>query len=665
MKNYINTYEYLDNSQNNSLYVDLRNKDIIKNLNKLIESFDFLDNTSNSNEIPRNFFQIASPEIYEKKLVDFLNPENNQYTIAEFAKSHSGKDSFLIIKNLLPYLEKSKIRGKITQNGGFLELPFDKNIEFNSDGKITQAKNTALIGKDIYHYLACNLSQDFASVLKKNGKLIYASDISRFEKTPKNENGKNAFLGKDFLEFHSKLPVIGEKLVEIFQKMSAKFADNSLNMLTADLYGRGKYLDKDGNLVRRFERDKFIPLKDKNENFAGFLGVADVFFQSMEEDRSPFDGGQYSKKIETQIDLLKQNALEIINKNIIDDLKSREILLEQKLQILGEILANPEKYQEEVFAKSAELNEKLFGRELELYGISYISDKCTNDCSYCGLSSKIKKKRRTLSKGEISRDFQNVLDNKHLTEFCVLSGENPKSIIDYENSLEVLNTLETPYLKRISLNIAPLSTADFKKLLQKKSRETPLQYRIFQESYDREIYAKYHTKGSKTDFDFRYDAQARALEAGFDEVGIGALMGLNTKPNGHDFEILELVKHAHELAEKSGKFPASVSIPRHMPVQDYDFETPNPVDDEKYIFYHALLRLALPESKLMITSRESAEMIKRIEPFVNIRDLAPKPGVGGNIQSNEENFQNEVTDNRSASEIIADLKKRGKLKNLL
>lgn len=341
--------------------------------------------------------------------------------------------------------------------------------------------------------------------------------------------------------------------------------------------------------------------------------------------------------------------------------------LYEKLITLRKLMERRSEVGDEVIEAAEKFNQKLFGGRIELYGISYISDKCINDCAYCGHNSGIKYPRRTLTESEMKLDFEAVLKNSP-DEFCILAGEHPGIIDDCVRALKILleaNALAGGKLKCISFNIAPQRIEDFRKLVEANKSDIPLQYRIFQELYDSGQYAKYHSKGPKSVHANRLFAQGHALLAGFDRAGMGVLLGLHEKNEpyphaGHDSEIVSLISHAYRLKEDTGQFPYSVSIPRHQPVKGYDFATPNPVDDERYRFYHALLRLALPQTKIIITSRETPEMIRRLEPLTNIRDLAPRPGVGGNFRTNAV-FQNELGDARAAEEIIRDLRERGKL----
>ncbi|MCF7846581.1 MAG: hypothetical protein K9M51_00695 [Candidatus Gracilibacteria bacterium] len=287
-----------------------------------------------------------------------------------------------------------------------------------------------------------------------------------------------------------------------------------------------------------------------------------------------------------------------------------------------------------------------------------------NHCKYCGHSAENKKKRSTLSPEEMEEDFSVVLQFRP-QEFCVLAGEHPGSTHAVIAAIQILNKLNPVFgnpLRQISLNVAPLEEAGFRKIIENSNSNVPLQFRVFQETYDRESYTENHPTGPKSDFRFRYHAQTRAMNAGFASVGIGALLGINLKgKRGNDVEILSLIQHACVLQELTGKLPASVAIPRVQHMPDKTIEHGTRVDDETYIFYLSLLRLALPETKIYITARETESFILSVENIVNVRDLAPRPAVGGNLSGcNPNRFQNILGDQRSATAILDDLQIRGK-----
>lgn len=323
------------------------------------------------------------------------------------------------------------------------------------------------------------------------------------------------------------------------------------------------------------------------------------------------------------------------------------------------------RYQDIVFGDligaAAATNCELYRRRIEFYAVCYISDLCVNGCRYCGLQCAMTQKRTQLDHEGMQKDFSAVL-RYGPTDLCILTGEHPsvtiKYLADAANTAAEVDVYRS--LERITFNVAPMDVDDFKRL-KGAVRRPALQYRIFQESYDSEIYAVNHPSGPKADFQFRLLAQERALQAGIDHVGIGALLGINdrNKPYthfGHDYEILGLIAHACHLQEEYGRAPYSMSIPRHQPFPGHSFKTPNPVGDMRYMAYHAILRLALPNTKIVLTNREPAGLRNAFRPLINIEDLAARPGVGGNSNPNTSFVQNEVGDPRSADEIIADLR---------
>lgn len=636
-----------------TLHADLRGRphDIRNQLTTLLDKLSVLENGNalhSDGDAP--VMSLASERLRDTKLAE-MHGEKLPYKISAFADEYD------------PKTDGDAAFNALAQLCGHLGL----------DG-IAAAESS-----DAFHLLACHVKQDLAVVKRDNDGMIYLADISAFEKTPKDRDGGNKFLGRNLLDIHSQAPNLGLILRIVFPEIIKLFRDRILDLLSVDLNGQKEYL-ADKKRVRRFERDYFMPIRDCRGRFYGVLGVADVFFQDPEETISPYEGGSYVKGIEMQTDLADISENEppkIIHRDnlpqkdlagLSEQFKRGAISLPEKLTILKGLLDNENP---DALPAAMAVNLRRFGNRLDLYGISYISDRCLNDCSYCGHRSSMRQTRSALTHDEMVQDFSAILRYSP-EELCILAGEDPHLIEVLEQAFNALGFIDLPdNLRQISLNIAPQSFANFRRILRffrkfrKCSKDISLQYRIFQETYDPAVYRRYHPSDNpKGDFARRIQAQARALRTGFHSAGIGVLMGLNdVKYSGlkdsHDFEIISLLQHAHGIKEMTGKFPKTLSIPRHQPVSDLALKTPNPVDDEKYIYYHALLRLFLPETKLIITSRETPEMIQRLEPFINIRDLAPRPGVGGNFR-HDVHFQNELGDPRSALEILEDLKARGK-----
>ncbi|MFA6072897.1 MAG: hypothetical protein WC758_02195 [Candidatus Woesearchaeota archaeon] len=350
------------------------------------------------------------------------------------------------------------------------------------------------------------------------------------------------------------------------------------------------------------------------------------------------------EKFKEKLNDAPANINDIARSHHLDSLFMHSLNGELNLESLAIVLKNINS--EKLIAKAINLNKELYKKKIEFYGVSYIADLCVNDCTYCGHSSRSVHEREMLDSINIRRDFSEILKYKP-SEICILAGEHKFISPEYlANAANIALDIDGgKSLERISFNVAPMQEFDFKKLIDgvKKSEQTILQFRVFQESYDEKIYAINHTRGPKRDFEFRLNSQQRALNAGFNQVGIGTLLGLNNEITnelvGSDFEIGALIVHAYHLFETTGSFPATLSIPRLQAVVGSNFEVPSPVDDERYIEYHSILRMALPQTKLIITGRETPVMLDKLRPLINIEDLSTKPGVGGNYRD-AVHFQN-------------------------
>ncbi len=605
----------------NVQYVDVRGnkEDVARNL----------CNPANI-EYEEHIITSASPEKTAAKLRELTEENYDEYKIAEFADSFNGDDLFLILENLKYALRDLDI--EITQpdpDKYKATLPNGDEVYFDNNGQITASKLKSTVGKNILQYIMCFVDQDFASVIEKDGKFIYVCDISSFEKTPKDDNGENRMLGKDFLEFHSHAPNFGHQLSKVLPKMLQSFANRDTDMFIVDLSGLKEYRIGDGKSVKRFERDKFLPLFDKEGRLKGFVGFADVYFQDSSANTDPLEGGDYHDEIKHQADLIR-------SKLDLDTIPLATSDIEKKLEYVRMLLSrkHEDAVHDRILIQAEKLNQKQFGRKIELYGISYISDECENGCDYCGHNCNIDRDRTTLTDAEMIRDFGAALKHRP-DEFCILSGETEEMATLCAKALENLKTVLDGHnnpLKKITFNVAPMSVRDFRRIVETNKTGLPLQYRIFQESYNIETYRKHHKTGPKSDFNFRREAQARALKGGFDSVGLGVLLGLNPSGEaGNDMEIQELIRHASELGDKV----ESVSLPRLQAINEFDNQSIVRVDNRTYSFYIAIIRLALPHVKLMITSRENMEFMQELEPLINIRDLAPRPGVGGNFRKTD------------------------------
>lgn len=258
------------------------------------------------------------------------------------------------------------------------------------------------------------------------------------------------------------------------------------------------------------------------------------------------------------------------------------------------------------FLKAArQIKEQIYGKRLVLFAPLYFANICSNNCLYCGFrqdNELVKRKKLTMT--EITKEVE-ALEREGHKRLLVLTGESPDTDLEY-----VIKGIETAYrtqtedggeIRRINVEIAPLTTDEFKKL--KTARIGT--YTCFQETYHRPTYRKMHPQGPKSNYDWRLAAMDRAQQAGIDDVGIGALFGLYD----YRFEVIGLLLHAEYLDKTFGVGPHTISVPRLNPALGTPVQKrPYPVSDEDFKKLVAVLRLAVPYTGMILTTRESEEM---------------------------------------------------------
>jgi len=264
----------------------------------------------------------------------------------------------------------------------------------------------------------------------------------------------------------------------------------------------------------------------------------------------------------------------------------------------------------EEFLKAArKVKEKIYGRRLVLFAPLYFANECTNNCLYCGFRHDNQKvKRKKLMMEEIKKEVK-ALEREGHKRLLVLTGESPETGLDY-----VIQGIETAYgtktekggeIRRINVEIAPLTIEQFREL-KKAAIGT---YTCFQETYHRPTYRKMHPAGPKADYDWRLTVMDRAQQAGIDDVGIGVLFGLFD----YRFEVIALLLHAEYLDKTYGVGPHTISVPRLNPALGAPIQfPPYPVSDDDFKKLVAVLRLAVPYTGIILTTRESEEMRNKL-----------------------------------------------------
>lgn len=259
-----------------------------------------------------------------------------------------------------------------------------------------------------------------------------------------------------------------------------------------------------------------------------------------------------------------------------------------------------------LFATAREVKEAIYGHRMVLFAPLYISNVCGNECSYCAFRASNKALPRTaLDLAAIGRETRALIRQGH-KRVLLVAGEGYSAanggfgyILD---AIAAVYAASEPQgtIRRLNVNLAPLTVDEFR-LLKEAEVGT---YQLFQETYQRERYAEVHLAGRKRDFDWRASALDRAMQAGIDDVGMGVLLGL------YDwrFELLSLMQHIGHLEARFGVGCHTISVPRMEPADGsaLSLAPPAPVSDRDFMKLIAILRLAVPYTGIILSTRESA-----------------------------------------------------------
>ncbi len=316
---------------------------------------------------------------------------------------------------------------------------------------------------------------------------------------------------------------------------------------------------------------------------------------------------------------------------------------------------------EELFSIARAVKEEIYGSRLVLFAPLYISNRCTNECSYCAYRASNRELHRiTLTQEQIAAEIKVIVKQGHKRVLVVAGESYPNS-----NSLEyVYKAIETVYatrsgngeIRRANVNIAPLTVEDFRHL-----KATGIgTYQCFQETYHRPTYAKVHTHGRKADYDWRATVMDRAMEAGIDDVGIGPLFGI------YDwrYELLAMLQHIHHLEERFGCGPHTISVPRLEPAAGTDFTatTPWTVSDADFLKLIAIIRLAVPYTGMIMSTRESAEVRRKsFQMGISQTSAGSRTDPGGYelAQGDFNSSQFAVGETRPIDEIVREIAEMG------
>jgi 2-iminoacetate synthase len=253
--------------------------------------------------------------------------------------------------------------------------------------------------------------------------------------------------------------------------------------------------------------------------------------------------------------------------------------------------------------RSQQLTQQRFGRVIRLFAPLYLSNECINNCKYCGFSRDNPILRVTLSVEEVRREAQALLE-QGFRNLLLVSGEHPK-FVSSSYLVDCVRELHA-FVPSLSLEIGPLKTAEYRPLAQAGAEGLV----VYQETYDRAVYAEMHTAGPKRNFKWRLETPERAYAAGFRRLGIGALYGLADWRS----EALSVAAHAAYLLRHCWKAQLTISLPRLRPCAG-EFQPPEAVSDRELVQMVCAFRLTFPDVGLVLSTREQPRLRDGLMPL--------------------------------------------------
>lgn len=320
--------------------------------------------------------------------------------------------------------------------------------------------------------------------------------------------------------------------------------------------------------------------------------------------------------------------------------------------------ANEEKDLKEIFKLAGEMKKKIYGNRIVIFAPLYLSDYCVNKCIYCGYNCNNDFKRKKLNMEEIQEEVK-ILEKMGHKRLALEAGEDPINC-DIDYILDAIKAIYETYnengnIRRVNINIAATTANDYRKLKLAGIGT----YILFQETYHKPTYERMHLSGPKVNYLFHLTAFNRAMEAGIDDVGGGVLLGLYD----YKFEVLALMLHNEYLEKEYGVGFHTISVPRIKKAIGMDLSLfPHLVTDEEFKKIVAIIRLAVPFTGIILSTRESHELRREvIEYGVSQISAGSCTGVGGyrENEKGENTSQFEVADNRKPFQVIKELIEEG------
>lgn len=345
-----------------------------------------------------------------------------------------------------------------------------------------------------------------------------------------------------------------------------------------------------------------------------------------------------------------KDNIELIDK-IIEKAKLRKGLDHREASVL---LAcdNPEKLKE-IYALAEQIKKDFYGDRIVMFAPLYLSNYCVNGCVYCPYHAKNKHIcRKKLTQEEVKAEVIALQDMGH-KRLAIEAGEDPvNNPIEY-----ILECIDTIYsikhkngaIRRVNVNIAATTVENYKKLHDAGIGT----YILFQETYHKESYEQLHPTGPKHNYNYHTEAMDRAMEGGIDDVGLGVLFGLEL----YRYELAGLLMHAEHLEAVHGVGPHTISVPRIKAADDIDPDDfDNGIDDDTFTKIIAIIRIAVPYTGMIISTRES-EQVRAKALHLGISQISggSRTSVGGYVEEEAEednSAQFDVSDRRTLDEVV-------------
>lgn len=345
-----------------------------------------------------------------------------------------------------------------------------------------------------------------------------------------------------------------------------------------------------------------------------------------------------------------KNNVELIDK-IIEKAKLKKGIDHREASVLL-ACELPDKI-EEIYALAQQIKKDFYGDRIVMFAPLYLSNYCVNGCVYCPYHAKNKHIcRKKLTQDEVRQEVIALQDMGH-KRLAVEAGEDPvNNPIEY-----ILECIDTIYsikhkngaIRRVNVNIAATTVENYKKLKDAGIGT----YILFQETYNKKSYEQLHPTGPKHNYAYHTEAMDRAMEGGIDDVGIGVLFGLEL----YRYELAGILMHAEHLEAVHGVGPHTISVPRIRRADDIDPDVfDNGIDDETFEKIVAIIRIAVPYTGMIISTRESKKVRERVLKLgVSQISGGSRTSVGGYAEPEEEeenSAQFDVSDQRSLDEVV-------------